>query len=135
MIQILLFSTLLNHNAHYYDILTDKSLQFLTPKFAFIELFRYKEKIIRYSKHNDDEILEALYNIMKNIQIYDEDVISSDSYKKAWDLTKDIDEKDTVFIALCLETNSHLWTGDKKLINGLKTKGFNKFFSHLEQDK
>ena len=30
---------------------------------------------------------------MKNIQIYDENVISSSSYKKAWDLTKDIDEK------------------------------------------
>ncbi|KOR33403.1 hypothetical protein TI05_01275 [Achromatium sp. WMS3] len=124
----ILFSSLLNCNAYYYDILTDKSLQFLIPKFAFIELFKYKEKIIKYSKHNDDEILEILYNMMKNIQIYDENIISSNSYKKAWHLTKDIDEKDTVFVALCLETNSKLWTGDKKLINGLKNKGFDNFF-------
>jgi len=126
-----LFSTLLNHKAYYYDILADKSFQFLIPKFAFVELFKYKDKITRYSKHNDDEILEMLYNIMKNIQIYDENIISSNSYKKAWDLTKDIDEKDTVFVALCLETNSSLWTGDKKLINGLKNKGFNNFFHKM----
>lgn len=126
----ILFSTLLNQNAHYYDILSDKSFQFLMPKFAFVELFKYKEKITKYSKHSDDEILEVLYNIMKNIQIYDEAIISSDSYKKAWHLTKDIDEKDTVFVALCLETNSELWTGDKKLMNGLKSKGFTQFFDN-----
>ena len=38
----ILFSTLLNHNAYYYDILVDKSLQFFIPKFAFVELFKDK---------------------------------------------------------------------------------------------
>ena len=124
----ILFSTLLNRNDKYYDTLIKKSLHFMVPKFAFVELFKYKERITRYSKHADDEILEILYCIVKNIQIYDENIISANSYKKAWNLTRDVDEKDTVFVALCLETNSHLWTGDKKLINGLKSKGFDQFF-------
>jgi len=37
-------------------------------------------------------------------------------------LTKNVDEFDTPFVALSLELASPLWTGDKKLIKGLKQK-------------
>ncbi len=124
----IIFSALLKNHSNYYDVLTNNSIHFLIPKFAFIELFKHKEKIVRYSEHADDEVLEILYGIMKNIQIYDENLISLNSREKAWNLVKEIDEKDTVFVALCLETNSRLWTGDKKLINGLRNKGFDRFF-------
>jgi predicted nucleic acid-binding protein len=40
----------------------------------------------------------------------------------------DIDEKDSVFVALTLELDGLLWTSDKKLKNGLIKKGFNSFF-------
>jgi predicted nucleic acid-binding protein len=38
-------------------------------------------------------------------------------------LTKDIDEDDTPFIALGIELNAKLWTGDKVLSKGLAKKG------------
>jgi predicted nucleic acid-binding protein len=37
----------------------------------------------------------------------------------------EIDEKDIPFVALAMDTNAHLWTGDKKLIKGLYDKEFN----------
>jgi len=40
-------------------------------------------------------------------------------------LTTDIDEDDTPFIALAVELNAKLWTGDKVLVKGLAIKGAN----------
>jgi predicted nucleic acid-binding protein len=37
---------------------------------------------------------------------------------------KIIDEKDTPFIALSLELKIPLWTNDRKLISGIRAKGF-----------
>jgi predicted nucleic acid-binding protein len=39
-------------------------------------------------------------------------------------LVKEIDKKDLLFIALSIQTGFKLWTGDKKLMEGLKKKGF-----------
>jgi predicted nucleic acid-binding protein len=43
---------------------------------------------------------------------------------QAYDLVKDIGKKDLLFIALSIQTGFKLWTGDKKLMEGLKKKGF-----------
>lgn len=44
-----------------------------------------------------------------------------------YDLCKDVDIKDTPFVALAIELGPSLWTGDKKLKEGLKQKGFDNF--------
>ena len=41
---------------------------------------------------------------------------------------KDIDPKDMLFVALTLEVEGLLWTGDAKLRTGLKNKGFDFFY-------
>jgi len=43
-------------------------------------------------------------------------------------LCRDIDINDAPFVALALELEAVLWTGDKTLKNGLKDKGFDRFF-------
>jgi len=123
----IIFSSLLNRHSSLSDTLFRKRLDFIMPKYAYIELFKHKERIIRFSKHNEDEILEILYELLKNVDIFDEDMIPSDTLKKAYDLVKDIDEKDIIFVALTIELDGLLWTGDKKLIDALQAKGFNKF--------
>lgn len=40
------------------------------------------------------------------------------------DLVKDIDKKDMLFVALSIQMDLKLWTGDKKLIQGLRAKGY-----------
>lgn len=60
---------------------------------------------------------------MRNrVKLISLELISEDTWSEAYELIKDIDEKDVPFIALSLEMNAKLWTGDKKLIAGLKTK-------------
>ncbi|MCK9452072.1 MAG: PIN domain-containing protein [Bacteroidales bacterium] len=53
----------------------------------------------------------------------DLEAIRESTWEKAMELTKDVDEFDAPFIALALEMESPLWTGDKKLVKGLSKKG------------
>jgi predicted nucleic acid-binding protein len=90
----------------------------------YVELFDKKEKIVRYSKIPESELLELLYLVLKKIQFINEYQISQVSWNKALELTEGIDVKDVSFVALTIESNGILWTGDKKLHTGLKAKGF-----------
>ena len=44
----------------------------------------------------------------------------------AYEMCRDIDIKDTVFVAASLFLDAYLWTGDKGLIEKLPAKGFGK---------
>jgi predicted nucleic acid-binding protein len=43
-------------------------------------------------------------------------------------LCREIDEKDTSYLALAFELNAKFWTNDKVLKLGLIKKGFNNFY-------
>ena len=103
--------------------------KFFSCKFAIVELFKLKEKIMKYSQLSEEDVLTTFYSLIKAIEFYNEDLISTSSLRSAYELCSNIDEKDTVFVALTLELEGYLWTGDKKLKNGLLSKGFNRFFS------
>ena len=64
-------------------------------------------------------VKDIIYN---SIEFISEDLISRTNWEKAFELTKPVDEKDTPFIALALELNTKLWSGDKKLSAGIKYK-------------
>jgi predicted nucleic acid-binding protein len=42
---------------------------------------------------------------------------------------------DVLFVALTISIDGSLWTGDKKLYNGLKSKGFKKVINTNELEK
>ena len=90
----------------------------------YVELFDKKEKILKYTKIPEGEFLELLYIVLKRIDFINENQISKESWDQAVELTEGIDIKDVSFVALTIETNGILWTGDKKLHQGLKEKGF-----------
>jgi predicted nucleic acid-binding protein len=48
---------------------------------------------------------------------------------KSKELLIDVDLDDVPFLAMAKNLNAKLWTGDKKLIKGLKKKGFNDIVS------
>jgi len=66
---------------------------------------------------------------MRHIEFFDENSISTSALKVAWELVKDIDPKDMLFVALTIEVDGLLWTGDKKLRTGLKSKGFDSLYN------
>lgn len=101
----------------------DKS-KLICPEFLFQELINKFEKIKKITKLKAYQLNEMIYRFIKKIDFIDNDLIDFTFQKQAYNLVKDVDKKDLLFVALSLQTEYKLWTGDKKLINGLRKKGF-----------
>ena len=123
----IIFSALLPKSSTLRDILLKKSHHFYAPNYFFTEIFKYKEKILKCSKLDELELYVYLRKILENIQFVSGEIISKDNRLTAFGFCKDIDDKDTPFIALAIEIDAYVWTGDKKLKKGLEEKGFTKF--------
>ncbi len=84
---------------------------------------------------DDNSLYEAQRLVYKNINFIDESQIPKVHRLRAYDLVKDIDLKDIVFVAPNRYQESILWTGDKVLIKGLKLKGYDKLITTQEMVK
>lgn len=73
-----------------------------------------------------------LYDLLTSLQLYNETLIEQEHWKEAERLTKDIDAFDINYVALTLQTDGWLWTGDKKLITHLNKMGFNRIVTTTE---
>jgi predicted nucleic acid-binding protein len=93
-----------------------------------VEIFKQKEKIVRFSSIKEEDILASLYQILRNIEFHNENLISISNWKKSYELCKNVDLKDMPFVALTLEIDGLFWTGDRQLKKELTNKGFEKFF-------
>jgi putative PIN family toxin of toxin-antitoxin system len=123
----IIFSALLKKNSRELDIIMRDDVEVFIPKFLMIEIFKHKERIIKISKLSEDEVLESLYLILKYCTILNDKDISEEILKKSYQYVKEIDPKDVVFVAAALTLEASLWSGDKKLMNGLKEKDINIF--------
>ena len=121
-----IFSALINPIGTLAGILlySNESLTFYTPDSTKEELLNHWEKLMRLSKLTGEELDQLSQILMKNIEVIDLDSISEVSWMKAIQLVKNVDLFDTPFVALTLELQGILWTGDRKLAQGLKKGGF-----------
>jgi predicted nucleic acid-binding protein len=124
----IIFSSVLSFDSQFISIILDEKNIFASPTYSFIEIFKHKEKILKRSKLSESQLLELLNILLNKIKFISEKMLSEMSLGYAFELCEDIDEKDTIFVAMTIELNGLLWTGDKKLIEGLKRKGFDKFY-------
>jgi len=126
----ILFSILLWKSSKFRDVLfaETEETDFYCCRFAIVELFKHKEKILKQSALPEEELLEVYYGLLKRVKFFEERTMSDESIKQAYELCNDIDAKDTSFVALTIELNGQLWTKDKILKDGLRKKGFDKFF-------
>lgn len=108
--------------------LSNPRYRFYAPKFLFVEIFKHKERILKHTSADEDIVLEYLSLLLYYIHFIDESIISNAEYLTAYSLCKDVDEKDTPFVALSLTLECDLWTRDVQLKTGLRAKGFNHFF-------
>ena len=91
----------------------DKTNRFAAPNFVFVEIFRHKEKILKYSKLPEEELLEIFEHLLSNIYFIPDTTLSVASLRQAYHLCKNVDEADTLFVALSIEYNAPFWTGDR----------------------
>ncbi len=90
------------------------------------ELDRHHKKLVSLSKLAESDILFLEKMVLSKVNFVDLEVISEESWMKAFQLVKQIDEYDAPFVSLSLNLNTFLWSGDKKLRTGLKRIGYNR---------
>ena len=126
----ILFSALLRNHSKFAEILLATDYDFFVCEMVLVELFKHKEKIIKVSGLSEDDIIQLYQIYLKKIHLYKEELISLENRQQAYQLCHDIDKNDSAHIALTLELNGLLWTGDKILKEGLLQKGFSQFFDY-----
>ncbi|NBV20515.1 MAG: hypothetical protein EBS05_00750 [Proteobacteria bacterium] len=76
----------------------------------------------------EDELLEALHTLVTRIEFIAEANIAIGTWMEAQQLCLGVDEKDTPYVALTLHLGGRLWTEDLELKQGLRAKGFARFY-------
>lgn len=118
----IIFSSLLS-GKQFYRKLFDKFI-FYTPDYALNEIQNYQEQIIKKTKLEKRDLQEFTLFIFSKLIVTPEFFISTESRQKAYDLCKEIDHKDIIYVALAIELNCVLITRDKPLHNGLIQRGY-----------
>ncbi len=121
----IIFSGLLSPNGTISDLLLNSSntFDFYSPTYLLDKLENHNKKLLKISGLSKKELDFLQRNLFKKIDLIDLESIRESTWEKAIELTKNVDEFDAPFVALALEMDSPLWTGDMKLIKGLNKKG------------
>ena len=101
-----------------------EELELFGPERLVAELSLHRPKVVRYTGGTLAYVAELEEMLMSYVTIVPSTRISAAHWEHAFDLVKDIDEDDDQFVALALHLNCPLWTGDKKLVTGLRRKNF-----------
>jgi len=122
----IIISALISPKGKESDIILNPAYDFrkYTCNFLYDEIVKHKTKILKAACLQEEDFREIYFNILSRIRFINEEQIPDTVWKKALTLTTGIDESDTPFVALSLYLDGYLWTGDKKLIKGLSTRGF-----------
>lgn len=109
-----LISALINPDSVVWKIIGLESIDFLVPEIAVDEVEAYEGLIedklkSRERKEEYDYLLSELFHpiVIVPSAIYEEKL------KKAYEVMKAIDEKDTEFLALALSYDCPIWSDDK----------------------
>ena len=125
----ILFSALISGRTAYLDIF--RATKVYVPDFIFLEITKYEERIIKKTRAKD-AFKSFAKDLFSQITVIPKLAISSESFTQAYELCRNIDEKDTPFLALSIELAVPLWTNDKVLIDGLREKGYGNIISSNE---
>ncbi len=122
------FSALLRPNTRFMLILTDPIRAFYICERLIVELFAHSARLYRLSTLTPERLAELLHLLLLCVTVGKEAEIVPEDWATARRLCEEIDADDTPHVALTLSLTGLLWTGDKRLKEGLRRKGFYHFF-------
>ena len=127
----IVFSAMLNTKSNIGQLLTDGSTYFSYYSVSLLktEIHNHKKRLCKIAGFTEQEFEEVFYLITNKIKFIDEILISDKDFSNATKLIATIDTDDILFVALANHLHTNLWTGDKKLITGLKAKGYTKILT------
>lgn len=118
----ILMSILISGKFQYINIL--QFFKFYAPEFVFVELNIYKDIILEKTRLDKTQFQDFSYKVFTKMLFIPEFALQGNSIKEAQKLCKNVDVKDSSYIALAIDMNLTLLTRDVRLYKGLKKKGF-----------
>ncbi len=133
----IVFSALLNTESSIAKILLhhNKNVEFYSSGFLKTEIRNHWQKLLKLTNLSEESLIELEELVTQRITFIDERLIPKKTFLDAQKLLKDIDENDSIFVALNDLLKGHLWTGDKQLYTGLKSKNYNRILFTQEVTK
>lgn len=130
----IVFSALLNTNSRIAQILIHAHpyFKFYSCEYLNTEIWRHQKKILKITKIGIDDFIELQNFVTHNITFINEQLLPQTLIETTQNLLQTIDPFDVPFVALATHLDAKLWTGDLKLTNGLKEKGFKNLITTKE---
>ena len=122
----IIVSTLLKSDGAVADVLLRQRghAEFFAPDLIRVEVSLHRERFARLTGLSVDEVAELEEVLLSGITMVQAAGIDTQHWERAAQLVSGIDAKDDHYVALALHLKCPLWTGDKKLLKGLRAKGF-----------
>jgi predicted nucleic acid-binding protein len=127
----IVFSAILNTKGKIGQLIINgsKYFDFYTIGLLKDEINNHKDKIFDLTGYTQDQFNKTFQLIASRLIFVDDILLTDNDLSKAIDLVSGIDPDDALFIALTNHLLGNLWTGDKKLINGLRKKGYSRIMN------
>lgn len=107
-------------------------LEFTLPEYAIEEVNSKKEKICKFSKVSPSDFENNFKLLLIHLQVLSSTLIKISDIKLATKFAGLIDKKDVTYVAFSLAFDALIWTGDIKLLRGLRRNGFKNIISTAE---
>lgn len=124
----IVFSAILNTKGKIGQLIINgsKYFDFYTVGLLKEEILNHKDKILDLTGYTQDQFSEVFQLITSRLIFVDDILLTDNDLNRATELVAGIDPDDALFVALANQLLANLWTGDKKLINGLIKKGYSR---------
>lgn len=93
-------------------IIMHSPCELLTVKFSEEEINKYKEEILEKSNLSNDEFNAIFDKLKQKLKMLDDQIITL-KFEEAYEIMKNIDPRDSIFLAAALATNSDIWSDDQ----------------------
>ena len=133
----IIFSCLLNSQGTIGDVIfnSDDVFEFYSNQYMRFEIRKHWHRLKKISKMTDLELETAYDKMLTKLTSINEELIPQTDWEKGEELLKDIDMDDIDFVALTKFLRGTLWTGDKPLYEGLKSKRFRTVYNTQDMIK
>ena len=125
----IILSFLYTQNPNILGIIDDDDTQIYTPNYLIYEFIKHQQRIMSKSKLDNAEYAELIGFLLSRLYFINVRDIDFVNISYALRLCSEVDENDTMFVALSLQLGCPLWTRDDVLKTGLRQRGFDNFFS------
>ncbi len=130
----IVFSGILNSSSKIGKILLNSKhhFKFCSCDYLRSEIRKHRGKLLKATGLSESDLDDLEMLIVSRIHFLNEGLIPDEQFVRAQKLVTDIDVNDIPFVALTEFLKGKLWTGDKKLITGLKSKEFKSLMTTSE---